>query len=65
MLWFFFIKHIMTLNVVDRCPDGFIGKNCDKQCSYPEYGIGCQQSCMCSKQRCNVFTGCPFTKTGT
>lgn len=61
----FFIKHIMTLNVVDRCPVGFTGKYCDKQCSYPEYGSGCQQSCICSKQRCNVFTGCPFTKTGT
>lgn len=55
----------MTLNVVDKCPVGFTGKYCDEQCPYPQYGIGCQQSCMCSKQRCNYFTGCPFTKTGT
>lgn len=60
----FFIKITLILNVVDKCPDGFIGKYCDKQCSYPQYGIGCQQSCKCSKRRCNVFTGCQFTKTG-
>lgn len=55
----------MILNVVDECRVGFTGEYCDKQCSYPQYGIGCKQSCICSKQRCNVFTGCPLIKTGT
>uniref|UniRef100_A0A8W8MHA8 Uncharacterized protein n=1 Tax=Magallana gigas TaxID=29159 RepID=A0A8W8MHA8_MAGGI len=47
----------------DGCPVCFTGTYCDKLCTYPQFGIGCQQSCICSKRRCNVFTGCPFTKT--
>lgn len=57
---------IIDLNVVaTNCPVGFTGKYCEKQCSYPHYGIGCQQSCSCSKPRCNASTGCHFIKTGT
>lgn len=56
---------IIDLNVVAAsCPVGFTGKYCEKQCSYPHYGIGCQQSCSCSKRHCNVSTGCQFTNTG-
>lgn len=53
------------MNVVaTNCPVGFTGKYCGKQCFYPHYGIGCQQTCVCSKRLCNVSTGCQFIKTG-
>ena len=37
---------------------GYTGIYCQKQCPYPGYGDRCQQVCLCSKQRCSVFTGC-------
>lgn len=41
-----------------NCPLGFIGRYCETTCQYPHYGFGCQQTCLCSKTRCNSSTGC-------
>lgn len=46
-----------------KCPIGFTGKYCESQCQFPDYGYGCQQSCICSKQRCNFATGCTSVKS--
>lgn len=32
-----------------KCPIGLTGKYCESQCQFPDYGYGCQQSCLCSK----------------
>ncbi|XP_056013746.1 cell death abnormality protein 1-like [Ostrea edulis] len=41
-----------------RCPLGFIGTDCEKQCPYPGYGEHCQMTCNCEEQYCNHTTGC-------
>ena len=46
--------------VADKSSVGYTGIYCQKQCPYPRCGDGCQQVCLCSKQRCNVITGCQF-----
>lgn len=43
---------------------GFTGKNCSSPCPYPTYGNECQNLCNCSKDMCNVFTGCQISTTG-
>nr|XP_034315523.1 cell death abnormality protein 1 [Crassostrea gigas] len=40
------------------CPDGFIGRKCEKACEYPNYGKECQFPCKCSEALCNVSVGC-------
>lgn len=37
---------------------GFTGENCSSSCPYPTYGNECQNLCNCSKDMCNVSTGC-------
>ena len=49
---------LLFIFVVDTCSVGYTGIYCQKQCPYPGYGDGCQQVCLCSKQRCSVFNGC-------
>lgn len=43
---------------------GFSGENCSSTCPYPTYGRGCQELCNCSKDICDVFTGCQSFTTG-
>lgn len=43
---------------------GYSGINCTMLCPYPQYGIDCQKGCNCSKDMCNVFTGCIGPSTG-
>lgn len=40
------------------CPDGFIGKKCERACIYPNYGKECQFYCRCSEALCNISVGC-------
>ncbi|XP_078317116.1 uncharacterized protein LOC111100247 [Crassostrea virginica] len=40
------------------CPSGYFGDFCQESCPFPKYGPACQKVCLCSKQRCNVSTGC-------
>lgn len=37
---------------------GYHGVNCSIQCPFPTYGIRCQKYCTCSKDLCDVSTGC-------
>lgn len=37
---------------------GYIGVNCSAPCPYPYYGVGCQKTCNCSRDVCDVPTGC-------
>uniref|UniRef100_A0A8W8JIA6 Uncharacterized protein n=1 Tax=Magallana gigas TaxID=29159 RepID=A0A8W8JIA6_MAGGI len=42
----------------ERCMPGYSGINCTSLCPYPQYGVDCQRKCNCSKDRCDVSTGC-------
>uniref|UniRef100_A0A8W8JI24 Uncharacterized protein n=1 Tax=Magallana gigas TaxID=29159 RepID=A0A8W8JI24_MAGGI len=42
----------------EQCMQGFTGENCSSACPYPTYGRDCQELCNCSKDICDVITGC-------
>lgn len=46
------------------CMQGFTGDNCSSRCPYPTYGRDCQELCNCSKDMCDVSTGCQSFTTG-
>uniref|UniRef100_A0A8W8JL09 Uncharacterized protein n=1 Tax=Magallana gigas TaxID=29159 RepID=A0A8W8JL09_MAGGI len=48
----------------EPCMQGFTGDNCSSRCPYPTYGRDCQELCNCSKDMCDVFTGCQSFTTG-
>lgn len=41
-----------------ECMSGYTGVNCSSLCPYPFYGEHCQRTCNCSRDLCNVSTGC-------
>lgn len=41
-----------------RCKPGSFGLKCNKTCQYPHFGDGCQHSCSCSKELCDIEEGC-------
>lgn len=41
-----------------ECNIGYSGRNCSRQCVYPSYGWKCELACNCSKEYCNLSTGC-------
>nr|XP_011442435.2 uncharacterized protein LOC105338848 isoform X1 [Crassostrea gigas] len=41
-----------------RCKPGIYGINCNRTCTYPHFGYGCQQICNCSKEVCDFAKGC-------
>lgn len=43
---------------------GYSGINCTSLCPYPYYGAHCQRTCNCSRDLCNVSTGCIKIVTG-
>lgn len=43
---------------------GLSGENCSTPCPYPTYGNDCQNLCNCSKDLCDVSTGCQRFATG-
>lgn len=42
----------------ERCMPGYSGVNCSLKCPYPYYGTDCQRTCKCSRDLCDVSTGC-------
>lgn len=46
------------------CSPGYVGSNCTEQCRYPNYGTDCQGHCNCSKEFCDIATGCFSPKDG-
>lgn len=55
----FFPKWIINSNAfVSVCKIGYTGLNCSKQCVYPNYGWKCKLECNCSKEYCNISSGC-------
>lgn len=55
--------HICFFDNID-CLPGYIGMNCSSKCPFPTYGIKCQEICNCSKEQCDVATGCNTVTTG-
>lgn len=48
-------------NIVDlgkKCPAGYVGKYCETQCRFPNYGLFCQKPCLCPEVQCNFIFGC-------
>lgn len=58
-----FYKYISLFVLV--CMQGFSGENCLSSCPYPTYGNDCQKLCNCSKDMCDVSTGCQQITTGS
>lgn len=54
----------LTFFIILECPIGSFGKDCEKNCTYPLYGEGCQSTCNCSKDGCHYSHGC-FTDIDT
>lgn len=46
------------------CMPGYNGVNCSLSCPYPYYGVTCQRTCNCSRELCDVSTGCTSLNTG-
>lgn len=53
-------KNIYFFFFIVECEVGYIGSNCETKCPYPTYGSNCQKNCNCSKDNCNVSTGCRY-----
>ncbi|XP_062576182.1 uncharacterized protein LOC134238072 [Saccostrea cucullata] len=47
-----------ALNRCIKCPDGFVGDKCTRQCLFPTYGFRCQGNCDCAKHLCDFSKGC-------
>lgn len=58
-----FLKKILNTYIL-ACKPGYIGINCTRVCPYPLYGVDCQMLCNCSKNLCDVSTGCQQITTG-
>lgn len=43
---------------------GYHGIYCTLSCPYPNYDVDCQSLCNCTKDMCNVSTGCIGPTTG-
>lgn len=41
-----------------ECISGYGAVNCSSPCPYPYYGVGCQRTCNCSRNLCDVSMGC-------
>lgn len=53
----------IVFTVQAGCIPGYVGENCLGKCTYPYYGMDCQNQCDCDENRCDFSTGCTnFTK---
>uniref|UniRef100_K1Q8F9 Uncharacterized protein n=1 Tax=Magallana gigas TaxID=29159 RepID=K1Q8F9_MAGGI len=52
-----FVVHRLSSNIYE-CYDMSQGPYCNRKCRHPNYGINCQNDCMCDEQHCNHITGC-------
>lgn len=55
---FYFIFFKILYSLILGCIPGYSGINCTSLCPYPQYGVYCQRKCNCSKDMCDVSTGC-------
>lgn len=55
---------LVFICTVQGCKVGFFGPNCLKPCVYPGFGEHCQEVCNCTKDICNVITGCGECQIG-
>lgn len=62
LFYFIFLKILYSL--ILGCIPGYSGINCTSLCPYPQYGVDCQRECNCSKDMCDVSTGCQQITTG-
>lgn len=54
---------LIVFTVQAGCIPGYVGENCRGKCTYPYYGMDCQNQCDCDESRCDFSTGCTnFTK---
>lgn len=62
---FFILKSVIELflNLIG-CMPGYGGENCSSLCPYPYYGLHCQRRCNCSREFCDVSSGCIRIVTG-
>lgn len=49
--------YLLAFSIIE-CMLGHTGENCSSLCPYPYYGVDCQRPCNCSRDLCNVSTGC-------
>lgn len=56
---------VLTIQFAIVCEVGRVGSNCDVYCHYPNYGKDCQLRCHCSKEYCNLATGCEVSSKNT
>lgn len=47
-----------TTQQCERCMPGYTRENCSSPCPYPQYGVDCQITCNCSRDLCDISTGC-------
>lgn len=47
------------------CDPGFFETNCRAKCSYPYFGVDCQERCDCTENLCNVSIGCLTQASGS
>lgn len=57
------IFNFLPYNFIE-CMPGYIGLDCSSLCPYPYYGVDCQRTCNCSRNLCDVYTGCIRIVTG-
>lgn len=48
-----------------ECMPGYNGPRCNIPCPFPTFGERCQGFCNCSRNQCDVSTGCKTERIGT
>ena len=57
------LLNFSNYNFLLECMTGYVGLNCAIRCPYPSYGVNCQGRCACSRENCDVSTGCRTVTT--
>lgn len=56
--WICFDEYLAFLFVFLACLRGYIGENCEIECSFPYYGLKCLQECTCNISDFHYVDGC-------
>lgn len=51
-------RQFLIYLLIADCSPGYVGSDCTEQCRHPNYGTDCQGLCNCSKEFCDIATGC-------
>lgn len=54
----YFVMFNKIANRFIECMSGHTGENCTLKCTYPSYGVRCQELCKCDERYCSATTGC-------